>query len=58
MATETKYFAEPSLFEAFGANVNEQMKAANKRAAERSMEDMARVLNHQDRDNKRGRRGE
>ncbi|EMO7187228.1 hypothetical protein JHE03_00560 [Pluralibacter gergoviae] len=58
MATETKFCSEPSLFEAFGANVSEQMKATNKRAAERSMENMARVLNHQGQDNKRSHLGE
>lgn len=58
MATETKYCSEPSLFEAFGANVSEQMKATNKRAAERSMENMAVDIESSGPDNKRSHLGE
>ena len=39
-----KPVAEISLFDAFGPNVSEQVKAVNQRAAELSMDDMARVM--------------
>lgn len=40
----TKPTAAISLFDAFGPNVSEQVKAINHRAAELSMDDMARVM--------------
>lgn len=40
----TKPTATISLFDAFGPNVSEQVKAINHRAAELSMDDMARVM--------------
>lgn len=47
MSVETdarKSVAEPSLFDVFGPNVSEQVKKLNQRAAELSMDDMARVM--------------
>lgn len=47
MAVKTdarKSVAEPSLFDVFGPDVSDQVKAVNQRAAELSMDDMARVM--------------
>lgn len=48
----TKPTAAISLFDAFGPNVSEEVKAINHRAAELSMDDMVKVMGLQDSDSK------